>query len=137
MLNYLGCAIPLLLCLWAGRRRAVDATPASPGSANGFRNATSLRRLCVALFWQLDIIGILLLITPLTLVLVPVSLAGSGLAEWRSAAIIAPLILGALILPFWVIWERHCDHPMVPPKVRRDCPLRCAHACALANGYSY
>ncbi|KAK3360656.1 hypothetical protein B0T25DRAFT_588950 [Lasiosphaeria hispida] len=73
---------------------------------------------------ELNIIGILLLITPLSLILVPLSLASGGLAEWASTAIITPLILGVLTFPFWIIWERRCDNPMVPPKVKRDPLLR-------------
>src|SRR3954463_13518785 len=87
------CAIPLLVCLYAApRRRAVDANPTVLASADRVWNVAVIYPLCTFIFWQVDSIGILLLITPLALVLVPLSLAGSGLAEWRSAAIITPLI---------------------------------------------
>jgi len=102
----------------------MDANPIALASADRVWSVAAIRSLCTAIFRELDVIGILLLITPLVLVLVPLSLAGSGLAEWRSAAIITPLILGALIIPFWVIWERRCDHPVFPPKVRRDAPVQ-------------
>lgn len=50
------------------------------------------------------------------LVLVEVGLLGGGYnAPWKSARILAPLIIGALVLVAFVVWERKgASHPMVP-----------------------
>ncbi|KAK0723880.1 major facilitator superfamily domain-containing protein [Apiosordaria backusii] len=50
------------------------------------------------------------------LVLVEVGLLGGGYnASWTSARVLAPLIIGALVLVAFVVWERiGTSHPMVP-----------------------
>ncbi|KAK4170724.1 major facilitator superfamily domain-containing protein [Triangularia setosa] len=50
------------------------------------------------------------------LVLVEVGLLGGGYnAPWASVRVLAPLIIGALVLVVFVVWERKgASHPMVP-----------------------
>lgn len=88
--------------------------------AGAFRTL-GVRRLAIELFWQLDVIGIILMITFLAMILVPLTIAGGLDSQWKKARIIVPLVLGLCCIPAWVIWERTCKHPMVPFKVGSQC----------------
>ncbi|KAK3081868.1 ferrioxamine B transporter [Coniosporium uncinatum] len=77
-------------------------------------------KLMVALFWQLDIIGIILLIAVFALILVPFTIAGGVSQQWGTAKVIAPLVIGILCIPVWIFWERTCKHPMVPFHLLKD-----------------
>lgn len=68
-------------------------------------------------FWHLDVIGIILLIAMLACILVPFTLAGGVTAQWKTAKVLAPLVIGILLTPVWAYWERTCKHPMLPFRV--------------------
>ena len=72
------------------------------------------KKLAVGLFWQLDVVGIILLIAVFGLILVPLTLAGGVQSTWSQGKIIAPLVIGVLCIPVWIWWEKTCPHPMVP-----------------------
>jgi SIT family siderophore-iron:H+ symporter-like MFS transporter len=78
--------------------------------------------LVKALFWQLDIVGIILMICMFGFILVPFTIAGGIAASWAQAKIIAPLIIGIILIPIWVLWEWASPYPMVPFRVRLSCP---------------
>jgi SIT family siderophore-iron:H+ symporter-like MFS transporter len=110
------CSLPLLACLTIIHKRAKRA-----GALASYKTPYQLhgsRRLAVALFWQLDVIGIVLLISVFSLLLVPFTIAGGSQLQWKTAKVIVPLVLGILLIPVWIIWEMKCEHPMVPFKVR-------------------
>jgi SIT family siderophore-iron:H+ symporter-like MFS transporter len=101
--------------LWIAQRRAKRA-----GTLEDYRTPFQMlgaRRLAAALFWQLDVVGIILLIAVFALILVPFTLAGGVSQTWQSAHIIAPLVVGFCCIPAWIIWEMKCPHPMIPFKV--------------------
>lgn len=81
----------------------------------------------VTSFFTLDIIGVFLLVCILGLILVPMNIAG-GKTEtgaikdaWREAKIIAPLVVGfVLIIPF-IIWEmKFTKHAIFPFQLMKD-----------------
>jgi SIT family siderophore-iron:H+ symporter-like MFS transporter len=75
-------------------------------------------RFIITLFWQLDVIGIVLLIAVFALILVPFTVARRETAQWKTTKIITPLVIGVLSVPIWIYWESRCKHPMIPFKVR-------------------
>jgi SIT family siderophore-iron:H+ symporter-like MFS transporter len=75
------------------------------------------------MFWQLDIIGAILLVASIALFLVPFTLAGGQQSKWGQAHIIAPVVVGACIFPVWVLWERKCKYPLVPFHVGLTSPF--------------
>ncbi|PYH30566.1 putative siderochrome-iron transporter Sit1 [Aspergillus neoniger CBS 115656] len=112
------CTLPLLMVLYIVYHRAKkDGTV--DHIAGAFRTL-GVRRLAIELFWQLDVIGIILMIAFLAMILVPLTIAGGLDSQWKKARIIAPLVLGLCCIPAWVIWERSCKHPMVPLKLLKD-----------------
>lgn len=105
-------ALPLIAALMIANRRAKKS-----GELDSFRTPYQIygiRRLAPALFWQLDVPGIVLLIAVFALVLVPFTIAGGEHQQWQAAHVIAPLVVGILCIPAFILWERRAPHPMVP-----------------------
>ena len=112
--------LPLVAILVVAQWRAKRA-----GALEAYRSPFQLlgwKRLLVSLFWQLDVIGIVLIIAVFGLILTPLTLAGGteDQSRWRDGDILAPLIVGVLCIPAWIIWEVKAPHPMIPFKVSRD-----------------
>ncbi|KAL3423962.1 major facilitator superfamily transporter [Phlyctema vagabunda] len=117
-LIYPVCALPLLITLTIAGRRAKRA-----GQLQNFktpRQHLGMKRLVSELFWQLDLIGCVLIIAIFGLILVPLTLAGGENETWKTAHIIAPLVIGFLCIPVFIWWESTCKYPMVPFTLLKD-----------------
>lgn len=112
------CALPLILTLTWSARKAKKAgrldNYQSPFQQLGFFG------LMKALFWQLDVIGIILMICVFGLILTPFTLAGGVSSNWNQAKIIAPLVVGIVLVPVFVWWERTTKHALVPFHLLKD-----------------
>ncbi|KNG90885.1 siderochrome-iron transporter (Sit1) [Aspergillus nomiae NRRL 13137] len=112
------CSIPLFATLLFGHHKAKKA------SAETYKHPIRLlgaKKFAKELFWYLDVMGILLLIAFLALILVPFTIAGAAAEQWKTAKILAPLIIGLFCLPLFVIWERsYARYPMVPFMLLKD-----------------
>ncbi|KAG9772601.1 ferrioxamine B transporter, partial [Aureobasidium melanogenum] len=112
------CSLPLMISLWVVARRARKA-----GILDKYKSpyeSLGARKLAVELFWSLDVIGIILLIAVFALVLVPLTLAGGYATKWREAHIIAPLVVGVLCIPAFIVWELRAPRPLVPFYLLKD-----------------
>ncbi|KAJ5824525.1 hypothetical protein N7447_006865 [Penicillium robsamsonii] len=112
------CALPLLGVLFVVQRRAKKS-----GALESYKSSLQVMgksQLVVELFWQLDIVGNILLIAMLACILVPFTLAGGVSTQWKTAKVIAPLVIGVLLIPVWIFWERTCKHPMLPFHLLKD-----------------
>lgn len=69
------------------------------------------------LFWQLDVIGALILTGAIAMFLIPFTLAGGVSSNWSQARILAPLVIGICLFPVFVFWESRVAVPFVPFKV--------------------
>lgn len=101
--------------LYIVHRRAKKA-----GALDAYKSPFQLlgaRRFAIELFWQLDVVGVILLVAVFALILVPFTIAGGVKTQWQTAKVIAPLVIGILCIPVWVLWEMKCKHPMVPFRV--------------------
>ncbi|KAA8909352.1 hypothetical protein TRICI_004545 [Trichomonascus ciferrii] len=76
--------------------------------------------MLVDLFWKLDIIGIILFIAFMTLILVPLTLAGGVDSEWKTAKIIAPLVVGFCCIPPFLYWESVAEYAIFPLKLLKN-----------------
>ncbi|KAF7719532.1 Uncharacterized protein PECH_001528 [Penicillium ucsense] len=112
------CALPLLAVLLNVQRRA-KASGQLSSYLTPFQQLGA-SRLAIELFWQLDVVGIVLMIGVFACILVPFTLAGGVTAQWKTAKVIAPLVIGVLLIPVWVYWEKTCLHPMLPFKRLKD-----------------
>ncbi|KAM5437765.1 ferrioxamine B transporter [Microsporum ferrugineum] len=112
------CAIPCITLLYIVQRRAKRA-----GALENYRTPFQIyggKKIVTAMFWQLDVIGIILLLGVFALILVPFTIAGGVETQWRTAKVIAPLVIGVLLIPVWLYWESTCLHPMVPFRLLKD-----------------
>ncbi|KZM19443.1 transmembrane transport [Ascochyta rabiei] len=78
------------------------------------------KRLASALFWQLDVPGIVLLIAVFGCILTPFTIAGGTSSQWATSKVIAPLVIGLLCIPAFIVWERRAPHPMLPFHLLKD-----------------
>ena len=87
--------LPVVLVLFLAHRRAKKLEDMS-----NYKTPFQMygpAKLMVALFWQLDVIGIILIIACLGCILVPFTLASDGAPSWPQAHIIAPIVVGFLL----------------------------------------
>ncbi|KAF4452956.1 putative SIT1-Transporter of the bacterial siderophore ferrioxamine B [Fusarium austroafricanum] len=112
------CALPLIISLLVVGRRAKKQ-----GHLVGYRSSfqqLGLKSFTVELFWLLDIVGVILLIAVFALLLVPLTLAGGFLSKWSSPQVVAPLVIGFVCIPVFIIWELRAPHPLVPFHQMKD-----------------
>ncbi|KAL4892421.1 major facilitator superfamily domain-containing protein [Aspergillus ambiguus] len=111
------CAFPLLGVLFFGHFKAKRTNPDAYLSA---LPKVGILQSAKELFWYLDVVGVLLVIAMLALILVPFTIAGGYAEQWRTAKVIAPIVIGIILIPVWVFWEQYTYHPMVPFKLLKD-----------------
>ncbi|CAK7916703.1 siderophore iron transporter Arn1p [[Candida] anglica] len=73
------------------------------------------------LFWEIDFIGILFIICVFGFILVPFTLASGVSDKWKRASTIAPLVIGFVLIPFFIIWEKKfARFPITPFALLKD-----------------
>lgn len=73
------------------------------------------------LFWQLDIIGVILMGCVLGCILVPLTLAGGTQSKWHDSRVLGPFVLGFVLIPIFAFWEiKFARYPLIPGKLIRD-----------------
>jgi SIT family siderophore-iron:H+ symporter-like MFS transporter len=73
-------------------------------------------------FWKADIIGLFFLVASIALCLVPFTLGGGLASKWRTAEVLAPLLVGFVVcIPTFVIWEwKGARHPVIPFRLLKN-----------------
>lgn len=115
---YTVCSLPLIISLSIVARRAHKQ-----GLLTNYRTSFQMLgfgNLAVQLFWVLDVVGIILVIAVFALILSPLTLAGGTSSNWKQGHIIAPLVIGVLCIPVFILWELRAPHPLVPFKLIKD-----------------
>lgn len=79
--------IPVITLMFLVSRRAAKKLP--PTAKSVFSGTNTLETL-IDLFYKLDILGIFLLTTALSLTLIPLTLAGGETRKWKTPGIITP-----------------------------------------------
>ncbi|KAJ4256788.1 ferrioxamine B transporter [Fusarium torreyae] len=106
------CSLPLIISLLVVGHRAKKQ-----GHLVGYRSSfqqLGFKNFSVELFWLLDIIGVILMIAVFALLLVPLTIAGGFESKWSAPQVVAPLVIGFVCIPVFVIWELRAPHPLVP-----------------------
>lgn len=89
-------------------------------------------------FWISDIAGIVLFVICVGLLLVPLTLAGGTTSKWKEGYIIAPLVVGFYMLPFFVLWElKGARHPIAPFPLLKDRGVLAAMTVGLFYKFVY
>ncbi|CDO93402.1 unnamed protein product [Kluyveromyces dobzhanskii CBS 2104] len=114
--------LPLILCMVHMRYRASKTEEWQQLQLEKtYYQSYGLVQTVVKLFWRLDVIGVLLLTVTLGCILVPLTLAGGVSDKWDNPHVIAPFVLGFVILPFFLLWEsKWALDPIAPFKLLKD-----------------
>ncbi|KAG5927851.1 hypothetical protein E4U42_001693 [Claviceps africana] len=123
-------AAPMIVLMQMGKNKArrdgnlpkADEAATSPG--RGF----------MYFFDEFDVVGVFLLLAGFVLFLLPLTIAASSEDSWRSAHIIAMLVLGFVLIVGFALWERlGARSPFVPWRLLRD--RNVLGACCLSACY--
>jgi SIT family siderophore-iron:H+ symporter-like MFS transporter len=124
-------AIPLFLTLIAAEVRA-NRSGLLAGIPSPVRSLTK-GHLWLDFFWQIDLVGLLIIAAIFSFILVPLTLAGGNGSQWSTPNIIVPLVIGVVIcIPAFVVWEmKYARHPVMPFRILRDRQVIAALSVAL------
>lgn len=121
------CVAPLVSVLLFLDRRAQRLTT---------ERSTARRHSLLQTFWRLDIIGLILLIAIFALILTPFTIAGGVKTTWRTAHVIAPLVIGFLCIPVFVAWQTRAPYPLIPFKYMKDRAVWSPFAVAIVTNFA-
>lgn len=104
--------LPLALSLFLNSRKAarLDLLPPPPW------NGQSLVSFFKSLWFELDVMGLLLLSAALALILLPLNLAARASNGWKNGSMIAMLVVGcvcAIVFPLWESSKRLAPRPFL------------------------
>ncbi|KAJ5486684.1 hypothetical protein N7530_000984 [Penicillium desertorum] len=128
-------ALPLITSLWAVTRRVKMQGTLEKSSTP--LQALGPKDFIVELFWMLDIIGIILLVSILALLLAPLTIAGGAQSQWKSAHIIAPLVVSAFCVPVFIYWELRAPRPLIPMTLMKDRAVWAPLGIAISRNIGY
>ncbi|TQV91143.1 siderophore transporter [Cordyceps javanica] len=120
---------PMIYMLQRGKRLAKEN-----GLLNRQRSNRTWAESCKYHFIEFDVIGVFLLSAGFVLFLLPFTIAADSKDQWRSAYIIAMLVLGFVLIVVFALWERFgASVPVVPWKLLKSpCVMG---ACLIAATY--
>jgi SIT family siderophore-iron:H+ symporter-like MFS transporter len=115
-------SIPLLVSLYCIERwpTSINTTAAKTGPVSDDQEskASSIRRVAIQLYHQLDAVGLLTLVLSFSLVLAPLTITGQQrdvASRFRDRNIVVPLVIGLTLAPLFVLWERRgARKPLIP-----------------------
>ena len=93
--------LPLMLALAANFRKAKRAHALPPSPWKG----QSVRGVLKILWYELDFFGLILLSAAISLILIPLTLAATAKSGWKNGSIVAMIVIGAVCLITFPIWE--------------------------------
>lgn len=94
--------------------------------------ASSKSKVAKTIFWQTDAIGLGLMVSAYTLILLPLTLVKQAGNQWVSAKILTPIFVGVLVLAAFFVWEaRYARHPILPMTLLRRRSIIFGFAIAL------
>lgn len=124
-------ALPAIISLLIAGRRAKKSKKLV-GLATLKEVHGSYSALAVDLFWRLDLVGLILVCAVLSLVLLPMTIAGGTTSRWNHADVIVMLIIGVLLIPVFVYWEiKHARFPVMPFHLLKDRSIIGGMGCAM------
>lgn len=115
-------AIPLIgtMVILQRRARKHGLEAKSLARASGCDKDTPTWKKVFHLLWkELDVPGLVLLVTGLSLILIPMSLTGSdNSGQWEEPSFIAMLVVGVVLLVAFLVWDiKFAKKPYVPSRM--------------------
>ncbi|KAK1232837.1 hypothetical protein PQX77_004003 [Marasmius sp. AFHP31] len=101
---------PLIITLlWAERKaKRLNLAPPAP--------KTDLFDLA----HQMDLFGLMLLGAAIALILLPLTLARGAENGWKNPSMIAMIVVGFVIVPMFVMWEKYTAYPIIPTRYLKN-----------------
>ncbi|TFK64325.1 MFS general substrate transporter, partial [Pluteus cervinus] len=88
----------------------------SPAPAPAPTPTTPIQKL-ILLSHQLDILGLLLLASSVSLILLPLTLAQNAHNHWKNPSMIAMLVVGIVLIPAFGVWDsKYAKYPVIPKR---------------------
>ena len=117
---------PLAFSLALNMRKAKEQVILPPRPWRGLGAIGTIK----SLWLELDVMGLLLLATAFSLILLPLTLASTASGNWSNPSIIAMLVVGCVCLvafPFWELSHKLAPMPFLPLSVlkKRNVSLAC------------
>ncbi|KAL8658071.1 MAG: hypothetical protein Q9226_001303 [Calogaya cf. arnoldii] len=124
--------LPLALALILNTKKArkLGRLPPSPWAGHSFFSGAK------NLWYELDVMGLLLLSAAFALILIPCTLAQRAKGGWNNRSMIAMVVVGAVCLVAFPLWEssiRLAPRPFMPPRLFKNRTV--AAGCAIAFFY--
>ncbi|KAJ4376037.1 hypothetical protein N0V83_001317 [Neocucurbitaria cava] len=113
------CFIPLAVSLYMNQRRAKKMGLDVPSP---FRGHTAVQ-VVKNLWFDMDVFGLLLLATAISLILLPLTLAPGASGGWKNPSMIAMLVIGAvclLVFPGWEMSKKLAPKAFFPPNLFKN-----------------
>jgi MFS family permease len=113
--------VPLALTLFLNGRRA--RRNGLYGERRRFAEGSGPFAVLTKIWNELDVGGILLLSASFALILIPLTLTKTTPGGWRSATIIALIVVGGVLLVAFPLWEGNkklAPHPLIPLELLRS-----------------
>lgn len=122
--------IPFMICIghmWIKARKTQDWIDLN-GVRRKFVKKKGYMSFLIELCLELDLVGALLMTVSLGCILAPLTLAGGYESKWQQGSIIAPIVVGVVLVPVFYCWERFVSKfPLTPMSFYNDraiyCPL--------------
>ncbi|SCU89923.1 LAFA_0E21902g1_1 [Lachancea sp. 'fantastica'] len=114
--------IPMIVCMLHMRWKAGQTAEWKElDKEKSYFQTYGLLKMLVKLFWQLNIIGLILLSVLVGCICVPLTIAGGVSTEWKTAKVIAPFVLGFVLIPVFIFWEsKVATVPLAPYGLLKD-----------------
>ena len=85
-------------------------------------------------FWQTDLLGLLLMVAAYSLILIPMTIARTPGNSWSDPEIPALMVSGGVLIGIFVWWElRYARHPILPFRQLKQRTLICCFLIALVH----
>lgn len=90
------------------------------------------------IFWQLDLVGLVICTALLGCIFVPLTLAGGSSSKWRDSRIIGTLVTGGVLIPIFLYWEsKYARNPIIPFKDLKHRGIWAPLCAAFFNDFVY
>ncbi|EGV63875.1 hypothetical protein PSN45_004051 [Yamadazyma tenuis] len=118
------CCVPLVAC-FAHMRWLASKTPEWKALKEEGKLINKWKswsdNIVIDVFWEVDVIGILLIICVFGFILVPFTIAGGVNDTWKKASTIVPLVIGVVLIPVLAFHEmRFAKFPLLPIQLMKD-----------------
>ena len=128
------CAMPLIFILWFNQRKAHKQGLVVSYTWNSHNPLLLIKQLCI----ELDIIGILLLCSGFSLVLIPLNVASDLTLGWHSPVILACMAGGGLCCLLLILWEMFgATYPVIPLRLMKNITVAAGCACGFFYFMAY